>query len=236
MFFCFAPMPLPPIRLRGDLALRPVLELEPGRYAREGRSFPRESGAEAPHLWDRYWRDSLADAGIGGLEPLRAGSWLVELHHLERDDVLRAIVERALADMDPDDDPCDRVGPLDGGYLLACDDEPIIEPRCCGDLTNLDDWRGAAECRAVEPQTLWIGHPSLLVHRDGDHLVLEETTESGSEDELRVFLVDPAAIGAAIIPAAEQRNRFAARLLPFVTERVGEDVAHAVCDTLAGIP
>src|SRR5262245_6743455 len=60
-----------------DVRLVPVLELEPGRFARTERQWPSRPSREAPHEWDRYWRDCLADAGVVALTPLRPGSWHV---------------------------------------------------------------------------------------------------------------------------------------------------------------
>lgn len=61
--------------------LVPVVELAPSAFSTQ-RVSPVVSCSEAPSQWERFWLDSLSDAGITGLTPLRRGSWLVPTREL----------------------------------------------------------------------------------------------------------------------------------------------------------
>src|SRR5262245_7545819 len=102
------------------IELVPVVELEPSAYATRERPLPAWSGREEPAAWGRYWRASLADSGLVGLEPLGPGSWLVPVRQLRCPDLLGRVLaprwgEGGLAGAlaDPDALPV-----LDGGLAL----------------------------------------------------------------------------------------------------------------------
>src|SRR4051812_12905888 len=59
------------------VVLVPAVELEPFAFAAPDRTHPASTGPDSPEAWGRYWLDSLADAGVVGLTPLRPGSWHV---------------------------------------------------------------------------------------------------------------------------------------------------------------
>jgi hypothetical protein len=77
------------VELRG-VRLTPVIELEPATFSTQAH--PKET----PEEWADYWRVSLADSGISGVNPIVPGSWHVStsdftVSQLEK--VLRVIVD-----------------------------------------------------------------------------------------------------------------------------------------------
>jgi hypothetical protein len=213
----------------------PVLELEPGRFSTVERPLPSGSGREVPGEWDRYWRESLADAGIAGLTPLRPGSWHVPPWRL-RDPktlglILAATVESwggAESLTDPDGKPV-----LDGGLALCQRDEVLAEPACCVDLGNLSDWREAVASRGPEWRMLWIGHPWLSVRFDGRWLVLAGPHESDSPEAR--WAIAPDDLDAAVHRAQGELVEFASMLEPAVAAFVGKDVVGRAARRLAGL-
>lgn len=58
--------------------LLPVVEFAPMYYQTKHHEMPDYKGQDCGEQWDTYWKNSLADSGIIGLEPYEKGSWLVE--------------------------------------------------------------------------------------------------------------------------------------------------------------
>src|SRR5262245_33157519 len=121
--------------------LIPVLELEPTTYATQSHASADVSTIEDPAGWDAYWRASLADSGIMNLTPWRVGSWCVPLTEFSASHSLETVLKFELRD--PSEWTPEQVGPLCGGYVLR-HDGVVMEPSCCGDLSNLRDWIQAA--------------------------------------------------------------------------------------------
>jgi hypothetical protein len=89
-----------------------------------------------PEEWDRYWSESLADAGVTGLRPLRPGSWHVPTCYLVHPTTLEKLLGAIMWDwggLEALSDP-DTVFVLDGGLALRCATEVLVEPTCCSDL------------------------------------------------------------------------------------------------------
>ncbi len=215
-----------------DVRLVPVVELEPHHFASKERPAPVSS---APEAWGDYWRESLADAGITGVPPLRPGSWHVPVTHLRDTRTLGLILAATLEQwggVEALTGP-DAVPVFGGGLALCAGDEVLAEPACCVDLRNLSDWLGASAYRGAGWQILWIGHPWLSVRFGGGSLTLSERHE-GAEPEGR-WAVTPEALDAAVRAAASEMEAFAARLLPAVSAHVGGEEARLVARSLAGL-
>jgi hypothetical protein len=101
--------------------------------------------------------------------------------------------------------------PLSGGFALLHGEEVVVLPRCCGDLGDLENWTRALQHEHAEP-TLWIGHPSLSVRREGDVLFLQDEHE-GPTQPPSGFRISTAALGEAIARAAPELDALFERLL-----------------------
>jgi hypothetical protein len=174
------------------VALVPVVELEPVTYATRERESPATARAADMEAWDRYWRDCLGDAGIVDLKPYQLGSWLVPVERLVDDRVLDALL-----DAHGEDDFAEPPGALSGGFVLETQ-STTLEPQCCGDLANLDEWRRAAELKAPDWEMLWIGHPWAFVRAEGDRLWFSEPAEAPPVDGTALITVDRDALLAGM--------------------------------------
>lgn len=162
-----------------------VVELEPGCYATEPRPLPETADWRD---WQRYWAACLADAGIESAAPIRPGGWMVRVDTLGRD-ALPIVVRGTLAGAGipgfPDDngeiepDPGERIGALDGGVALFDGDALVIEPRCCGDLGNVAEWREALTDTSGDWSDLWIGHPWPMTRIAGGFFEIRAPEEAG---------------------------------------------------------
>lgn len=196
--------------------LVPVVELEPSRYATREHEVPARRDDE-----ERYWRESLADAGLS-LEPLRPGSWLVPVRLVD-ERALRAIFEVHTRDQFEDGPPTtlealtDELGPLRGGVALLDGDRVVLEPGCCADLGDLSEWQKITTRDSPAWELFWTGHPLTESRAEGDRVLIR------LENEVRVLAVDGAALRDSVELAEAERRAFAARLAPIVRDWLGND-------------
>jgi hypothetical protein len=216
-------------------SLVPVVELSPMRYGNADRPAPARLGVEVPDQWDRYWLDSMADAGITGLTPLRPASWHVSAAQLTDAVTLEAIIKHTSehgewveAVADPEWAPV-----LSGGLALCRGAEVLIEPMCCGDLANISDWRKAAMHRGGDWQMLWIGHPWLSVRFEDGWLVISEPHED--DPPVPHLKVRPEALHLAVTEAEAELEALAGRFRPVLHELLGPERSLRLARTLAGL-
>jgi hypothetical protein len=197
-------------RLDEPIELRLVLSVAPWTYAERPAAIRDRSehvewrAALAHPVMERIVRDVLDGKGIPGFPD-----------------------EHGAEDAPIDD----RVIELRGGYALFSAGHPVIEPTCCGDIGNLDDWEEALRERPASG-TIWIGHPSLLVEFGAATLVLRYEHQPGEEFELPID-----SLARAAARAREELAAFAGALLPTVKAVVRND-AHAreITELMTGTP
>ncbi|MBO6933314.1 MAG: hypothetical protein JJ863_00010 [Deltaproteobacteria bacterium] len=191
-----------------SVSLIPVVEFEPARFATMERT-PPTSGEE----WARYWQAALQDAGIVGLTPYAPGSWFVPVESLADPLAIRGLLDLAL--VDARELGVDAIGPLNGGYVLEVG-RFAVEPQCCGDLANLEEWRIAASIESRDWQPVWIGHPQTYVRAEADTLSFVEPSDEPPRPDTPTVSVGRDSLHAAIRLAEELIEAFAMRLRPEV--------------------
>ncbi len=103
---------------------------------------------------------------------------------------------------------------LPGGYALSVGSLELL-PGCCGDLSNLNDWRQASEHASAEWKMLWIGHPWTHISARQDVLTLLRPSEQDPPVDVAPFgSVSREGLSVAIERAALVVNAFAERLRP----------------------
>lgn len=194
-----------------SVTLEVVVEIEPRKHVRPA---PTASGAEDPEGWRAWWQDCLMARGFPRLEPV-PGEWMVELAALDDQSLLRVLD-------DQNDEwrstPVDasEVTPLAGGLALRIGGEWKVMPRCCGDLSNLSEWRGALAQPEFEWRMLWVGHPWRLARRTGDSLELSPPTEADEFVGAPDLVISCAALSRAVALAQPQLEALARRLEPLL--------------------
>jgi hypothetical protein len=140
-------------------------------------------------------------------------------------DLLRQLVAKHLH-------PGDVATAFDGGFTLISNDEAIITPQCCCDLSTFSDWRDAAAYRRAEWTMLWIGHPWISIRFGDPWLVLSEPQESGVPVDR--WTVDPEELRSAVAAAEAELIELADRLRP-VAESLGAKDPGKVGRRMAGL-
>ncbi len=223
-----------------EVRLVPVIEMMPVTYARVERSVPFDRVSDA---YFRYWTTCLADSGIARLRPIKL--WHVPLEQLTSVQTVEKIIQTIRFEEDPAkpgssfdrfSDPEEYLSAFAGGYALYVDDHLICTPRCCGDLTHLQNWRMAAGHRDAEQAMVWIGHPWITVRYDGAYLVFKDQVEGQGrtewDGEIRVL---PTALQQAVAQAKQEVLDFCHRLLPIVETIAPSEQVVRIAETLTGI-
>ncbi|WP_298865639.1 hypothetical protein [uncultured Gimesia sp.] len=202
-----------PIHL-DDFQIVPVLELEPGTFATQDRSFPYEEGKDQTNEEQQYWETCLEDSGITGLTPIKTGSWLVgvtSFSDLQLEQYLHVIfddwggIDEVLGDLKNKPE-------LHGGFaLLSQSGEVLIEPTCCSSLKDLVNWKAAAQNREAYWQELWVGHPWISTKYQSSRLILSDYHEINTEISDR-WGVHPQNLEQAIQNAEAELKDFSLRL------------------------
>lgn len=214
--------------------LIPAVELEPWAFAAPGRPAPAGTGRDVPDEWTRYWVDSLADAGVVGLAPLRPGSRHVPVAAFTSPVVLGRYLDAVVrgwggpdALTGPDARPV-----LDGGLALRSGGDVLVEPACCGDLGNLSEWRQAVGYRQPGWKMVWVGHPWASVRFAAGRLVLSDPHESDAPAAR--WSIAPDDLGRAVAAAEAVLEGFARNLRPALGDMSVAD-AGAVARKMAGL-
>lgn len=165
-----------------------------------------------PDEWDKYWRASLLDSNISGIDPIVPGSWHVstsDIDSAQLEKVLRVIIDGCGGMLSLDDSDSKPV--LSGGLALSANEQDIIvEPTCCSDLGDIDNWKAAASYEKEEWEMLWIGHPWVSVKFQHPWLLLSELHESN--DPVERWSVKPLELKEAIVSAESELFRFSERI------------------------
>ena len=122
-----------------QLRLIPVVELEPHEFATQEHPWEPEVPAR-----ERYWRDSLADRGVVGLQPVSPGGWHVPVAQLT-DPKQLAIVLSCKVPNWPNCFVDESPGTLGGGLACFDGDRLLFTPTCCSDLLNRAEWQAAID-------------------------------------------------------------------------------------------
>ena len=136
------------------MKLIPVVEFAPTLFQIGEYDIPDGEAEE----WDLWWRNSLADSNIIGLDPYLIGSWLVEVNKLTP-----LIVEILLSKQYDSSVKSVEFSAFEGGYILEDGARLLVLPHCCGSLQDTRDWEDASDWMGTDETPLWIGHPGFMV-------------------------------------------------------------------------
>ena len=104
---------------------------------------------------------------------------------------------------------------LNGGLALCGKTDVLVEPGCCADLLDVNNWAEVATYRKAEWQMLWIGHPWISFRFQAPWVILSDRHESDAPRER--WAVSPDEIRRALSETHMELKAFSmqiARVLP----------------------
>ncbi|MDH7447824.1 hypothetical protein [Aquimarina sp. 2201CG14-23] len=157
-----------------------TIEIEPWDYTENDYESPDVSRDENPQKWNEFWYKCISDSNLQNLKPIELGSYLVDINNIG-DSELKIILQKELKDIDLSNVQ-EYIEPLFGGIVIIENDNIIIEPTCCGDISNVNHWEEIENSKLNQWEQLWIGHPWVYCKRNVDSIVLSDYTEDCLED------------------------------------------------------
>lgn len=205
-----------------------VLEVEPYHWSQ--RQLPSVDPArECREIWHAFFQECMADAGILGIEPIQPGSFFVDAFSVVKNELIVRMIQEELEESDfPSEDgqedlcDIDTVSAFSGGYAIVSGDNVLLEPQCCCDFSNLDNWK---QVLLEQPKngTVWIGHPEAEVSFINNVVTIKEGWEyPPPPDYLAEFSFHYNDLKKAIIQAEKDKKI----LLKQVHSQVGKLVAN----------
>ena len=157
-----------------------TVEISPYDFANKEYEYPNGSSKDLPDEWNKFWRKCLADKNLENLKAIRKGSYLVDIETIGNNE-LEEIIKNELEEVDLADYE-EQVGQICGGIVIKIENQFIIEPSCCGDIGNIQEWNSIFEEESKSWRQLWIGHPWIFYRKLNDQIEFSDYYEANFED------------------------------------------------------
>lgn len=157
-----------------------TIEIKPWDYTENEYESPSVSKAENPKVWSDFWYKCISDSNLQNLKPIALGSYLVEMNNIG-DAELKTILKKELEEIDLPDFK-EYVGQIIGGIVIIENDKIIIEPTCCGDISDIQNWKEIENAELEKWNQLWLGHPWIFYKRTKNHIAFSDYTDYNLED------------------------------------------------------
>jgi hypothetical protein len=172
------------------MQLIPVLEIEPLDFSENNYEYPKKTVAEVPNEWHEFWLKSISDSNLENLKPIKKGSYFVVIDTIS-DKELEIIVTTYLKDINLQDYE-NMLNSFFGGIVLKEEDEIIILPQCCGDLSDHNGWEKIEKSLSHKWEQLWIGHPWVYIRKQNEKVEFTEYTEYDKNiEDLKILYTMP---------------------------------------------
>lgn len=208
----------------------PVIELPPTVLSSRPSPLCGGDSACASHL-----QACRADAGLGDLSPLAPQSWQIPVSEFTGNalKILLDLIDSEI--LPPDGREFDYpASPLPGGIALLRDEQLLVEPRCCCDLTSLEEWYQALDTQNHEGD-IWIGHAWLHWSTSGQTISFLEMNEVNEPVSETPFAVERNELASALALSLKERSIFSARLVEAIAVSGRDWPPRETAFALAGI-
>lgn len=158
-----------------EILLINTIEIEPFHFTQNEYVSPKKSKKESPLEWQDYWYRCITDSGLQNLNPVESGSYFVDINTIG-DTELKIIIQHELQNIDLAEFE-DQTGCMIGGIIIIKDGKIILNPNCCGDLSDLDNWEVIPQKEINKWEHLWLGHPWIFYKRTGKNVEFSEYTD-----------------------------------------------------------
>lgn len=191
-----------------------VLEVWPHWFS--DRALPDKVGSrEHPAEWGRHFQECMADAGFPECEAITAGSHFVDAAAVVSQPIIRQLILRDLADANISSitelnarcpsELTEHLAPLCGGLALVHEGRVLLQPECCGNLSDTESWVRVLR-DTPESGEVWIGHPPLAISFAGTSVTLTEQSERRIVPDYLSRVTMKTALLSQLVFTAEQRQ------------------------------
>ncbi|MDA7930068.1 hypothetical protein N9B63_04445 [Akkermansiaceae bacterium] len=188
------------------MKLTPVIEIA---YCNQGIEPPDlYPKIKHSHEWDLYRAATHQKAGFEmPMKPFREGFFLFDFDAVSEFNLEKLVRDHLDAAEECDEEPI----PLAGGFVLEENGKILLTPQCCGDLSDIEFWRGVSGGR---DDLNWEAHPLPdVTYKDGRaFFTCVDDLEDFEEPFVESFDVSLVDLARAAEVAEEELRGFKARL------------------------
>jgi hypothetical protein len=179
-----------------------------------------------PEDHDPDWSRMLRSYGVS-VAAIHERSYMVAVDTLQDEVALSALIKGGLGLLRGDSvesiDP-PREDALYGGFAVWSNGKLVVEPECCGRLSEVGGWIEATRLAGGTSMELWLGDDFVRVEARGDELHFEK----------RGFVAQRSELTRAVADGQRQIVDFGNRIQPIVAELLPEPAASVVVAQLIG--
>lgn len=157
-----------------------TIEINPHDYANEAYEYPGGGSIKLPDEWNQFWKRCISDKNLGRLEAIRKGGYLVDMTTINEEELVE-ILKNELEEVELSDFE-EQVGLICGGIVLRENDTIYMEPTCCGDIGNIQEWESIFGKEVNTWHELWVGHPWVYYRRNNGVIEFSHYTEENLEE------------------------------------------------------
>ena len=157
-----------------------TIEIEPSDYELNNYERPNGTIEEKRDEWSELWFKCVSDSGLNNIKPIESGSWFVDLSQLTKND-LEIIIKRHIKEVNLSNFKEEMVA-LSGGIVIQNNNEILIEPTCCGDISDIQNWEEIRNTELNKWTQLWIGHPWVFYKKNDNYITISDYTDNNLED------------------------------------------------------
>ncbi len=145
--------------LNGNLELIPHIVIDPNDF----RTSKRKKVARRDRA--KYWVESLAQAGIEGVNQLEKHRWIAPVREVHHNRILLQVLKNRRHEIPKENLTAESLAiwGTEGGVSLFHAGKPIFPAMCCSDLGNINDWKHILDYRESKWTLMWNGHPMIPV-------------------------------------------------------------------------
>lgn len=213
-----------------------TIEINPLKYSKEDFELSGIADYPDPEEWFLKYTETASRLTLNCNE-IRKGSNLVNIENID-DESLQMIVAAKLTEVEFNA-PEERgfVLSFDGGIVVKKEDEVLIEPSCCGDLENIENWEKVLEKRSSGWTEIWIGHPWIFYKKENGIISFSDYTEANMNEvkDLKTkFDVKESVFQAGLEKVIHHQIRFKNRILN-ILKNMNIDNAETISEFMSGI-
>lgn len=195
-----------------------AIEIPPLRYPKETHELPEISDYPDPDEWFRKWEGAVSKLNLD-FHAIQKDSYLVDIEAID-DENLQIILEKNLEEIDLEKFE-EEVSIFDGGIVLTENDKILIEPRCCGDMGNINEWQRMLDDKTSDWSDLWIGHPWVFYRKQNGKVQFSDYSDLGlSEfvDIKAIFEIDESQLKIELEKVKQHQRNFKNRISNILKE------------------
>lgn len=211
-----------------------TIEVSPLKYSKEEYELPEASDYPDADDWYRKWEEVISKLDLG-FHTIKKDSYLVDIETIDEEN-LQMILETNLQEIDLEKFE-DEVPIFDGGIILTENDKILIEPNCCGDIGNINEWQRILDNNTSDWSDLWIGHPWIFYRKQNGKVQFSDYSDLNLKEftDIKViFEVDESELKNELDKMKKHQIKFKHRITE-ILKKMKIDNAEKISELMTGV-